>query len=523
MRRAGAPQAILFGLLALLVVPVFPHFVSPNEMARWMTAASLVDRRSPEVTPLAGLLGPRFEDLSEKDGRLYSNKAPGLALAALPGYALVRAALGPPSAGQIRAAMTGMRLVAATVPALLLALVVAGCATAFGVGPGRTALVVGALLLATPLLAYGLLLYAHALVAACLFGAWALLFLEKPGRNVRREVLAGALLGLAVLSDYPAVFPASALVFAAATRRDGWRVIRVALGGLPFALLLGSWNAVSFGSPLALSSGLERDPAFRELARQGLFGIALPSPATFVRLLLDPEKGLLLFSPFVLLSPAAFVAARRRLPRGAFLGLLLPPLAILLTYAGYPNWHGGWTVGPRYLVSALPFLVFPFVFVGGGRTEAALLGSSAGACATAALAFPFVPEGFPLPWASFSVPLLAEGLGAPSVLHLVGVRGLAASSLLLVVVAAGLALALPSGLRLFAATGALAWVVVPWAWFALWPLPPPVALRRGYVEEVYFGKEGAIAASLPSGVRPPARLLARRDLELTLPPSPWRF
>ena len=69
----------LFALLALLVVPVFPHFVSPNEMSRW-AAARLARRgrgRLEVAADVAELLGPRIEDVAEVDGRLYPNKAPG--------------------------------------------------------------------------------------------------------------------------------------------------------------------------------------------------------------------------------------------------------------------------------------------------------------------------------------------------------------------------------------------------------------------------------------------------------------
>jgi len=73
----------LFALLALLVVPVFPHFVSPNEMTRWALAVAVVEDGSLEVTERAKLLGPRMEDVAEIDGRLFSNKAPGTAFVAL--------------------------------------------------------------------------------------------------------------------------------------------------------------------------------------------------------------------------------------------------------------------------------------------------------------------------------------------------------------------------------------------------------------------------------------------------------
>ena len=107
--RAGA-AVVLYAALALLVVPVFPHFLSPNEVTRWAFAASLVERRTPEISGVLPLLGPAFEDVSEKDGRVYSNKAPGAALVALPGYLAARPFAGPPSATSLRPSLTLMRL-----------------------------------------------------------------------------------------------------------------------------------------------------------------------------------------------------------------------------------------------------------------------------------------------------------------------------------------------------------------------------------------------------------------------------
>src|SRR4051794_27944130 len=113
--RTSLPVA-LYALLALLVIPVFPHFPSPNEFSRWALAVAIVEGHTLEVTPLAPLLGAN-EDLAEVDGRLYSNKAPGGALVGLPGYALARAVVGPPSPETMRATLTAMRLLAATLPA----------------------------------------------------------------------------------------------------------------------------------------------------------------------------------------------------------------------------------------------------------------------------------------------------------------------------------------------------------------------------------------------------------------------
>ena len=251
----------LFALLALLVVPVFPHFVSPNETTRWALAAAVVENGTLEVTGPARILGPRMEDVAEVDGRLYSNKAPGTALVALPGYLAARTFAGAPSPSSLRPSLTAMRLAGATLPVLLLAVVFLRLSPE----AGRSEALFG-LLFATPLFAYALLLFAHASVAACLFGAWAALFAPaRASSDAVRELAAGALLGLAVLSEYPAAIPALVLVGVAAWGAPA-RLLRIVLGGLPFAALLAGHNAACFGSPFVLSSGLEKDPAFRELA-----------------------------------------------------------------------------------------------------------------------------------------------------------------------------------------------------------------------------------------------------------------
>lgn len=506
----------LLALLALLVVPVFPHFVSPNETSRWALAAAVFEHGSFEVTDPARLLGPRMEDVSVVEGRLYSNKAPGAALAALPGYAAARPFVGAPSARSLRPALTAMRLVASTLPVLLLAFVFSRVAPAEG---AREALF--ALLFATPLLACSLLLFSHALVAACLFGAWASLFAPGDARwRAARDVGAGALLGLAVLSEYPAAIPAALLVLLAAWRAPA-RLGRVLLGGLPFALALGAYNAACFGSPFRLSSGLERDPAFRELARKGLFGVGLPAPSILGRLLLDPSKGLLVLTPLLVLVPGALALARRHLEPRAFAGLVGVPLAILLTYGGYPNWHGGFTVGARYLVPALPFLVLPLAYLRWGRVATLLSGASAAAVALTTLVFPFVPPGFPLPWGSFAAPLLAKGLVAPNLFHLVW-RPLAIGAPFAVVALAAFA---ATGKRRFVTllVGALLWTGAGLLLTRARPLSPQLEVQRGYVEEVYFTRPGALARAMPPGVPVPPRLRQRRELEETLPPSRWPF
>lgn len=523
--KIGAP-VLLYALLALAVFPVFPHFLSPNEVTRWAFAASLVERRTPEISGVLALLGPSFEDVSVKDGRFYSNKAPGTALVAVPGYLAARSFAGLPSAASLRPSLTAMRLAGATLPALVLAIVLQGAAVRLGATPARARFASAALLFATPLFAYGLLLFSHALVAACLFGAWASFFAPGTGARARRDVLGGVLLGLAVLSEYPAAVPAAVLFLCAAFPAPR-RALAVAAGAAPFALILGAYDAVCFGSPFALSSGFERAAGFRDLAAAGVFGIGWPSPAVLFRLLLDPSKGLLVFVPLLLVWPFAFPAARGRIGGAGALALGLVPMSLLLLYAGYPNWHGGFTVGPRYLVAALPFLVFPLAFREGGALEATLAGASVLACVGTTLAFPFVPPGFALPWGgTFGGDFYGKGLGSPNLFHLVpAVRDVAFVVPLLLAVAGAAALlslhskkravALCIGAAIMAAAGLVAGRV--------FPLSASLVLQRAYVADVYFGRRGALEEAIAATGAAQPRLLARRERELALPPSPWPF
>ncbi|MFI5119215.1 MAG: hypothetical protein ACHQM4_02330, partial [Thermoanaerobaculia bacterium] len=527
MRSRSGAVVGLYALLALLAVPVFPHFPSPNEFTRWALAASLVERGTLEISSALPLHGPAFEDVSEKEGRLYSNKAPGATLVALPGYVLARGFSGPPSSASMRPVLWAMRLFGATLPAALLALVLFHAAGRFGASPSRAASAVFMLLFATPLFAYGLLLFSHALVAACLFGAWVALFLPgDPSRAFRRDALAGALLGLAVLSEYPAAVPAGVLVLCAVIPAPR-RALAILAGGAPFAVALGAYDAACFGGIFELSSAHEREASFHALLSTGFFGFSLPSPAMLLRLLADPSKGLLVFSPFLLLWPGAFRASRNGLPREGRLALSLAPLSLLLLYAGFPSWHGGFTVGLRYLVAALPFLVFPFAFGEGGHLESALVGASTLAVCATTLAFPFVPPGFALPWGSFATFFFERGLTAPNALQLVAPAVARFVLPAIVAVAAYLSLGEKSSARLRSALtfvcGALACAVVGYLSYLSKPLSPSpsLLLQRAYIADVYFERRGTLEEEIARTGSPQPRLLARRERELALPPPSW--
>jgi len=506
----------LYVLVAMIFIPIYPHFVSPNEFSRWAAAAAVVEYGSFEVSPLLPLLGPGLEDLSESANGVFSNKAPGPLLLAIPAYAAARVFTGPPNPENLRLTLFVMRVVGASVPLVILALTFAWSAGKIGAAAARQREVVAALLFATPLFAYGLLFFSHALVAACLFGAWALLFLRE--QSFRTDLFAGFLLGWAVLSEYPAAIPAAVLIVCAIVQ--SWRrVVPIILGGAPFALALAGYNWLCFGSPLELSSAHERLEAFRSMNDPA--NVGLPLPGTFVSLLLDPSKGLLVFSPILILSLAGWKALSSVLPRRAVIALAATPLSLLLFYSGYPNWHGGWTVGVRYLVPALPFLLFPLAARKIARVEPLLAGWSVAAVMITTLVFPFVPPGFPMPWTSFASPLLGHGLVSPSLFHLFGSAAALAVSMGILIAAVLLQQSDRAG-ALLSVMGVVLAVSAGLLWTKVSPLSPVARIQRSYIEEVYFEREGAMQSEFPGAALPPS-LVRRKEMEEQLPPVSWPF
>ena len=506
----------LYAVLALLVIPIFPHLPSANEFSRWALSAALVERGSVEVSREMGLLGDRVVDVAMRDGQLYSNKAPGGSLAAVPAYLAARTVVGPPNRHNLRATVTTMRLCICTLPLLALCVWFALHARRAGIASQRIAFAIATLLFGTPIFAYGLLLFSHVLTAVALFAAWLLLFGDSRMRESTRELVAGVLVGLAAISEYPTAIPGAVLVVCALRRRGIVGGLRIAAGALPMVATLALYNHAAFGSVFALSSSFERSPAYNQLSRTGLWGVNLPSPWTALRLLLDPTKGLLIFSPVLVLALLAIPAARRRLAPDAFWSLTLAPLSLFLVYAGYPNWHGGWTVGARYLVPVLPFLTYLLLMGRPRLADAFLLGASAAAIALTTLAFPFVSEGYAFPWASFATPLLFKGLVAPNLLHFVSRT--AAIVVPFALVAAALFLAAEPRRAPHTLAGIAVWALAGFLCVATWF--PGGDGSRWYVENVYFERLDVLHQPTPQ-LDP--RIRRQMQFDRTLPPSSWPF
>lgn len=335
----------------MLVLAPLRQPVTAQTASRYALTAALVDHGTVRIDAYRERLSA---DFAEKDGHLYSDKAPGQPFAAVPVYALHRLADG--ARGELMAG-PGYRgvwwavLWSATLPVAA----IAGVAT-FLLHPryGRLAPLIGATtVVGTLLLPFGSVLFGHAMAAA-LIGAAATLALwpsEGPP-GTRRLVVAGAAAGAAVVTEYAVLWLAAGLL-AWVVWVHRARAAAFIAGAVPFALGLMTYLWIAFGSPFV--------PSYRYANMgdhtQGIGGIRPPDPDTLLAVVAGP-RGLVTLTPVVVLAVAGLVMlAREGEARSRFASYGLYAFAVLFVLqVGWSNPTGGHAAGPRYLVPALPML-----------------------------------------------------------------------------------------------------------------------------------------------------------------------
>ena len=180
--------------------------------------------------------------------------------------------------------------------------------------------------------------------AAVLWLCVCLLFLERAQDEDVWAGRAGLPLGLMVAARHADVVLAAVIAIAVMIR---WprRLLALAAWGAPGVAFVAIYNALIFGSPWShgFSGSLGR---FSETWGVGQLG-----------LLVSPAKGLLVFTPVVVVGLVGLFIARRRHPwmAGTF-GLAF--LAHLVFSGRWREWHGGECFGPRLMTDAVPLLLF---------------------------------------------------------------------------------------------------------------------------------------------------------------------
>lgn len=342
------------GLLALAAVAV--TFVWPmqvtgdNQNSHYALVKALsqgvpyIDATLPETGDL------QSHDVARHEGRLYAVKAPGLAIAAQPAYALVHAT-GMRTTGDPMRALWVLHAFTSALATFVLLLLVRDLAERIEPGYGSTTAVV--LGLGALTLPFATLFFSHALSTALAFAGFWVLWRERERERPRLALVAaaGAFAGLAVVAEYATMWIAPILAaYAAARSRRLRRLAAFAAGALVGVLPLFAFNTWAFGRPFhtAYADYWNREQNFSPLG--------LPSWEEFSKLTFS-SLGLLTLAPVLAAGTAGIVLLFRRGRRAEALVCAGVPVVLILYFSG-ANAYGG--LGPpRYLTPMMPFALLP--------------------------------------------------------------------------------------------------------------------------------------------------------------------
>lgn len=315
-------------------------------------------------------------DFSLFQGRLYPNKPPGVVLAAVPAYFTIyhfERALGidpddwwPITFNAYLTTVFSVSLLAALGGVVFYRISLRLFPSASAWTHAASTLTFG---IGTLMLPFATMLSDHDIVAALSLAGFWLVLVEKDGgfalvRPAIALVTAGILTGLTVLMSYVAVISVTLLTLYVAWSARTRREVVFFLAGVALPLALLAWyHMLCFGSAWAIANTYQYELLQdEEMLLFGMFRI--PQFDVIIKLLFSAYRGLFFTSPVLVLSCFGFWLMAVRYNRHAELSLCIAIfISFLVMNSSFNNWHSGWSIGPRYLIPALPFLSLPLTLV----------------------------------------------------------------------------------------------------------------------------------------------------------------
>jgi hypothetical protein len=335
--RRPRRETLLLALVAAVALSPVYHWADPDVSRLCLT-------RAMEHGQLAvgSCIGDSV-DRAEHGGKIYSDKAPGISMLAVPIAAAER--LPPPAKWKPDADLRVwlIRLLLSGTAFVFLVFAIGRIAEGLASGTGPLAIVAFGLgTLVSPLAAT---LFGHVTSGALAFGAFLLAMRGRPA-------LAGLAAGAAIVVEYQtaAIALVVALYIVAENRRE---LLRFVAGAIPPLILLAVYNTAAFGSPFRFSYQYVANRYAKEQA-SGLLGVHLPT-ASATRAVLVGQQGLIVVSPVLVAAAAGLVLLGRRHPREALVCAVVT-IVFVAANCGYFLPYGGTSPGPRFLAPALPFL-----------------------------------------------------------------------------------------------------------------------------------------------------------------------
>lgn len=348
----------------LLVNLMFPHTGGDNADSRFAMIMGMVENQTFAIDGYEGMTG----DWSQTpDGHYYSNKPPGPALLAYPvAWVLDRLVIDHNATSdeqrQQREKKSTLTLqvsswVLQLIPAVFLMVYFDRFMRRRGLSTQARAFGLIALAFGTTPSMMQNSFFGHGMAATATFAALLLALDAKTAWSAMA-------FGVALLADYGAAFVLPGLIWLWLKYAKNFRqgVFNVVAGAFIPGLLWIWYHTVCFGSPFFTAhrflNPIWVDVPAEDNALWGIFRI-IPNFDVLLRLLFGAERGILFTQPWILagLTLTAIYTKRwwKKSPwlRDYLIVATSFFVAILLANASFNGWHGGETIGPRYLSVAL--------------------------------------------------------------------------------------------------------------------------------------------------------------------------
>lgn len=427
-------SVVLVLFIYLMLAARVTHGRSPNEQSRIELSVTMAKFGSVSLGPVLSIYGTPF-DRSERDGKVYSDKAPGLSFlgvpivwlsdlfdsregtSELPGYWILR---------------TLLTCLLVTLPAALFSFFALG---AFRSSPTQKRDTHIALLFAllTPLLTYSGVLFGHVPSGILAALAWKLSLIadEKNGQMEPSPLvaaMAGFLLALAITVEYPTAIVGFVLLSSMFFRKMPVRTLTSFVAscfvGLVPCLL---YHQLAFGSAFTTGYAFKADSWHALVHQSGFFGVTIPRVDHMWGLLMGMKRGVLFYCPILALVPIGFLQMERQKKYSSFPYVLLGGIYLLFA-AGFSDWQAGWSAAARHLVPCILIFIFPFAaaitYITEGQEKTKTLrwvllclAALSMVCSLLSVSLtPFFPEHFSSPLGQLVLPAMADGFFAPTFL-----------------------------------------------------------------------------------------------------------
>lgn len=440
--RRNRTQILIFLILLSCYSYFLPRWADWNQNSRLDLVLAIVDQGTLSIDDYYENTG----DYALFEGHYYSDKAPGNAFLAVPVYAALRPVLRSAPVERVMARLASSDAFAGTlneqgtglleekitfavvlyvvtfftvaIPAALLGVVLFNFLGALTDKVGWRLFIVLAYGLGTSAFPYSGSFFGHQVVASFLMAALYLSWRIGQGELAPAWLVAvGLLLGASIITEYPTVLIAAAIfIYASLTVPDRRWIAGMVGGGLPWGLLLVAYNMAIYHRPIAI--GYTYSELYTDLHQTGFISISFPRLSAMWGITFGSYRGLFFLSPILLLAVPGFVAWwRQRAARGIWWVSAWAVVSFFLFNGSSIMWHGGYAIGPRYLLPMLPFMTLglgAFAQARGDRTWARVLAGVLGAWSFLAIwAETIGGQSFPdwraNPLFTYSLPHLIEG------------------------------------------------------------------------------------------------------------------